>query len=114
MLRAASIECTTQIEALSLPASHEAIFSMAAREAVTNVVRHSRAAHCTIALARAGDDLRLTIADDGQGSSNAEGFGLTGMRERITALGGTLTRDTSHGTVLTISLPIDGAMERSA
>ena len=114
MLRAASIECATDIEQISLAPSQEAILSLAIREAVTNVVRHSGAAHCTIRLARADHELRLTIADDGRGSSETEGFGLIGMRERITALGGGLVRDLSHGTVLTIALPLDRAMERSA
>ena len=114
MLRAASINCTTDIAEISLAPSQEAILSLAVREAVTNVVRHSRAAHCTIRLSRGERELRLTISDDGRGSTDAEGFGLTGMRERITALDGTLNRDTSHGTILTIALPLDRAMERSA
>jgi two-component system sensor histidine kinase DesK len=114
ILRAASIECRTDIAQIALAPSHEAIVSLAVREAVTNVVRHSGAAHCSIRLARENHELRLTIADDGRGGSDAEGFGLTGMRERIAALGGSVDRDTSNGTRLTISLPFDRAMERSA
>ena len=114
MLRAASIEWKTDIEQISLAPSQEAILSLAIREGVTNVVRHSHAARCTIRLARVDHGLRLTIADDGNGSSDAEGFGLIGMRERIAALGGTLTRETSRGTTLAIALPLDAAMERSA
>src|SRR5712691_4874995 len=45
MLRVASIECTTDIAQISLAPSQEAILSLAVREAVTNVVRHSGAAH---------------------------------------------------------------------
>ena len=114
MLRAASIECTADIEQISLAPSQEAILSLAMREAVTNIVRHSGAAHCTIRLGRRDHELRLTIADDGRGGSAAEGFGLIGMRERIAALGGTLIRDIAKGTTLTIVLPLDRAMERSA
>jgi two-component system sensor histidine kinase DesK len=114
MLHAASIECATDIQPISLAPSQEAILSLAIREAVTNVVRHSGAAHCTIRLVRADRELRLTVADDGRGGSETEGFGLIGMRERITALGGTLIRDRSRGTTLTIALPLDRAMERSA
>jgi two-component system sensor histidine kinase DesK len=114
MLRAASIECTTDIPKISLAPSQEAILSLAIREAVTNVVRHSRAAHCSIRLERIERDVRVTVADDGRGGSAPEGLGLTGMRERIAALGGSLTRDGSRGTVLTITLPADRAMERSA
>lgn len=114
MLRAAQIECTADIASIPLAPSQEAIVSLAVREAVTNVVRHSGAAHCTIRLVRADSEMRLTIADDGQSSGDREGLGLTGMRERIAALGGNLARDTSRGTLLTIVLPIDPAMERSA
>ncbi|HUJ12231.1 MAG TPA: sensor histidine kinase [Thermoanaerobaculia bacterium] len=114
MLRAACIECRIDVESISLAPSIETILALAVREAVTNVVRHSGAARCDIRLARADRDVRLTIADDGHGSGEAEGFGLIGMRERIAALGGTLHRDTSRGTTLTINVPIERAMERSA
>ena len=114
MLRAAQIECATEIESIPLAPSQEAIISLAVREGVTNVVRHSGASRCTIRLSRADSALRLTIADNGHSASDREGLGLTGMRERIAALGGSLNRDTSRGTTLTIVMPIDPAMERSA
>jgi two-component system sensor histidine kinase DesK len=114
MLRAASIECVAEIENVPLIASQEAILSMALREAVTNVVRHSGATQCTIHINRVERDLRVTVRDNGRGSSSVEGSGLTGMRERIGSLGGSLTRQSSNGTTLTITLPLDGVMERSA
>jgi two-component system sensor histidine kinase DesK len=49
---------------------------------------------------------RLEIHDDGCGSSNGEGNGLRGMRERVEMLGGTLNRSTEAGTTLTITLPL--------
>jgi two-component system sensor histidine kinase DesK len=49
---------------------------------------------------------RLEIQDDGLGSSNGEGNGLRGMRERVEMLGGTLQRSTESGTRLTITLPL--------
>ena len=114
MLRAAQIECVTEVEAIPLAPSQEAIISLAVREGVTNVVRHSGASRCTIRLSREDSELRLTIADNGHSASDREGLGLTGMRERIAALGGSLSRETSKGTTLTIVMPIDRAMERSA
>ena len=48
----------------------------------------------------------LEIQDDGRGGSQAEGNGVRGMRERVEALGGTLRRETSAGTKLTIMLPL--------
>jgi two-component system sensor histidine kinase DesK len=47
--------------------------------------------------------------DDGQGGDQIEGNGLRGMRERIEALGGTLARETSTGTRLTIQFPLTPA-----
>lgn len=55
------------------------------REAVTNIIRHSKARTCTIDV---GDD-RLRIVDDGVGEENApEGAGRAGMRRRVEAAGG--------------------------
>ena len=56
------------------------------REGVTNVVRHSRASTCVIAL---GPDW-LQIEDDGRGGEAGAGSGLAGLRERVAAAGGTV------------------------
>ena len=72
------------------------------QEAVTNVVRHSHASHCTITLACAAGQLRVEVADDGvglpgagkgggAGAGAAWRGGLLGMRERVEMAGGTLT-----------------------
>ena len=120
MLRAAAIELTTEFEPLPLAPGQEAILALALREAVTNVVRHSEASHCTIALRRAGDDIRLIVSDDGRGGGREDGVGISGMRERISALGGSVARDGSRGTTLTVTLPLASglqsvsAIERSA
>lgn len=49
--------------------------------------------------------LGLVITDDGRGGGAGDGFGLTGMRERVTALGGRLHRSEDGGTRITVSLP---------
>ena len=54
---------------------------------MTNVVRHSRASHCQIELGPRW----LEIIDDGRGGSGGSGTGLTGLRERVRAVGGVLT-----------------------
>lgn len=61
-----------------------------ARESITNVVRHARARHCRIAVARDGEGVRLTVEDDGIGTAGSEGFGIQGMRERIRDANGKL------------------------
>jgi signal transduction histidine kinase len=64
--------------------------------------------------------LRLRISDDGVGGAEPdEGSGLTGLRDRVEALGGSIdvTSPAGHGTVLDVSLPVaptDGAPSTGA
>jgi two-component system sensor histidine kinase DesK len=99
---------TVQCDAAStvkLPAMQESVLSLAVREGVTNVVRHSQAHTCRLRLEQYNGTCRLEIQDDGLGSSSEEGNGLRGMRERVEMLGGTLVRETEYGTKLTITVP---------
>jgi two-component system sensor histidine kinase DesK len=120
MLRAASIVLTKKIEPVPLAPGQEAILALALRESVTNVVRHSAASHCTIELRRVDGEIRMVVSDDGRGGAHADGAGISGMRERIAAMGGQVVRDGSRGTTLTIILPLASgpqgvsAIERSA
>ena len=91
---------------VKLPAIQESVLSLAVREAVTNVVRHAQARSCRMRLEQQNGTCRLEIHDDGLGSSNGEGNGLRGMRERVEMIGGTLNRNTEAGTTLTITLPL--------
>lgn len=86
--------------------SNRILFSWALREAVTNVVRHSRAATCRV---RLWPNV-ISVFDDGVGlPADNQGNGLRGLRERVEAAGGTLRLDsgqatTSGGTTLTVSM----------
>jgi signal transduction histidine kinase len=63
-----------------------------AQEALTNVLRHAEASSVEVRLDRTGDALVLAVVDDGRGGAvHDEGMGLTGMRDRVTALGGSFT-----------------------
>lgn len=94
----------------ALPPEAEQALAFAVREGVTNVVRHAEASWCAIRLAADADRWRLTIEDDGRGTAAPDGTGLTGMRERLAGLGGTLARSggsngAGRGTRLTITVP---------
>jgi two-component system, NarL family, sensor histidine kinase DegS len=88
------------------------------QEALTNVRKHARAREVMVALSASGtDQLMVVIADDGQGfiagrqrSGTVEPLGLTGMRERVTALGGTLdvSSQPGLGTHVTATIPLPG------
>jgi two-component system sensor histidine kinase DesK len=63
------------------------LFGWVVREGVTNVVRHSRAEHVRVTLGRNC----VEIYDDGRGGVPRSGNGISGLRERVEAVGGTLT-----------------------
>lgn len=76
--------------AIAEPALADAVLRTV-QEALTNAARHGQAGHLDVHLARDGERLRLRIEDDGHARLPLhEGHGLTGMRERIAALGGEL------------------------
>ncbi|WP_144440794.1 sensor histidine kinase [Streptomyces roseifaciens] len=73
-------------------------------EALTNVLKHAGATHVTIRIARSGGRLLVEVRDDGAGfpTETTRGSGLTGMRDRIEAVGGELTITSGTGTGTTI------------
>ena len=109
------IQCRIRVdyEEIDLePDCTTAIFRIA-QEALTNVVRHSKATRVNISLKEKDGALVLRIRDNGQGIREEDIFapsslGLMGMRERIRPFGGELNIKGSpdKGTILTISLPI--------
>jgi signal transduction histidine kinase len=81
------------------------------QEALNNVLKHSGSSHATVNLAATGDLARVTITDDGRGlgsEARHEGFGITGMRERATLLGGVLkiTSEPDQGVKVCAEFPI--------
>lgn len=89
--------------------SHEIV--QLTREALSNVARHAKAKRSTVRLAQAGRSAQLTIEDDGSGFDTrrkSSGSGLRNMRQRASALGGTLriTSKEAQGTTLRITFPI--------
>ncbi|MGW1071322.1 sensor histidine kinase [Streptomyces sp. NPDC002537] len=73
-----------------LPPDEEGALAWALREAVTNVVRHSGARRCEVTITETGDELCLTVTDNGQGPHGAHGNGLTGLTERLSLADGRL------------------------
>ncbi|MEU1183696.1 histidine kinase [Streptomyces sp. NPDC005820] len=106
-----------------------ALLGWVVREAVTNVVRHSGATTCEITVSVTTERVSLTVTDNGTGAAIATdgcetdgtgtgtaatcavrtGTGLTGLRERLAAAGGSLTAGPGRrgGFTVTAELPVE-------
>jgi two-component system sensor histidine kinase DesK len=81
----------------ALPVEVERDLALVLREAATNIARHAGATHANVAFEVIDGGLCVTVADNGRGGIDAEGNGLTGMRERVRALGGRLQIHSQRG-----------------
>jgi two-component system sensor histidine kinase DesK len=98
LLDAAGIALDVVEEPTSPPPAIEAVLASAVRVGVTNVVRHSRARHCSIWVTQPPGYVGVEIADDGIGAASAsatsafpatiDGSGLRGLAERVAVLDG--------------------------
>lgn len=93
-----------------LPRAVETVVYRIVQEALTNVVRHAGAASASVVVARERDRVRAVIEDDGSGFDPANvasaSFGLGGMKERATLVGGTLEVDAAPGRGVTVRLEV--------
>jgi two-component system sensor histidine kinase UhpB len=89
------------------------------QEALHNVAKHSQAKKFSVQLTLKNGRVSLTVEDDGVGflsrSSQERGFGLTGMRERTAALGGSMhvRSRPEEGTRIRITFPITPGGKRA-
>src|SRR3954471_8981684 len=113
VLRAAGVACAVHGEdaGATLTRDVQTALGWVAREAVTNVLRHSQATSCTITLRISDGKAELQVANDGVAGRTATddgraGSGLTGLEERLAGAGGSLeTRLDGSRFVLTATLP---------
>lgn len=100
LLEAAGVEYVVEQTMGDLPPAIDAILAWTIREGVTNVIRHSRARQCHIRLSNEHEMVCAEVLNDGDQQEElhedrliqqtSQGNGLSGLRERVTALGGTL------------------------
>jgi signal transduction histidine kinase len=81
------------------------------REVLANALRHARASRFATQVTFAPDMIRMDLRDDGIGfdtSARSDGFGLPGMSDRATRMGGQLTIQSApgEGTAVSIAIPI--------
>jgi PAS domain S-box-containing protein len=109
---AAGLPISVQIDVPDsrLPAPVEASVYFFCSEALTNVVKHARAASAWVRVRLTDDRCAVAVRDDGIGGARprSETSGLNGLRDRIGALNGTMdiTSPATGGTVLEASIPL--------
>lgn len=113
-LRVASMLLFTKNEALSeqLPQASQQVLAQCIHEAVTNMIRYSRATECDIQFEQLATLFQMKISDNGRGlrdSDQVKSNGIPGMRERLATLNGELMITSNRsGTCLTIEIPAEG------
>lgn len=114
-------DCRFLFRAEALPPVAEPVAIAAYRaiqEALSNVAKHAAASSCEVTLSRSlspqqQSAIRIIVHDDGRGYDTSvahpEGIGLIGMRERVAALGGSVSMQSElgRGTTVTIEIPLD-------
>ena len=103
-------------ESSRLPSSVEIVLYRITQEALNNVVRHANASRVSVIVFRRPDTVTVMVEDDGCGfDADAEltpgehaGLGISGMRERVALLKGTLVIESSpgNGTSLKDTVPV--------
>ncbi|TVO58282.1 response regulator [Denitromonas halophila] len=98
---------------IELPEAESIALFRIFQESLTNVSKHAKAEHVEIRLVHTGDGVSLEVGDDGIGLADTDlakphSFGLRGVRERVTSLGGCVdfSRRMPKGTRLQVVLPL--------
>jgi signal transduction histidine kinase len=90
------------------PPGVEATAYFVVSEALANVTKHSGATRAAVTAERVGRVLHVEVCDDGRGGADpTRGSGLTGLEDRVVAVGGTLAVESApgEGTVVRVDLP---------
>ncbi|MGO2050210.1 MAG: sensor histidine kinase [Microbacterium sp.] len=110
--RVSGLDVQSRMDIAGLSDELNSIVSRVVQEALSNTVRHAEATRCEIAIWQEDEAVTVRVDDDGNGlpSRYSPGMGLTGMRERVGAAGGsmTVTNRLEGGTRLLVSLPSVG------
>jgi signal transduction histidine kinase len=101
-----------------LPVETEREVALVAQEAIHNVKKHAEASQLWVQLEYGPEIVTLEVRDDGRGGAfeqakgtSAGHFGLTGMKERAAAIGGTLEVSSARGEGTTIRLSVPARRE---
>lgn len=93
-----------------VPVELEYVAYLVVCEALTNVVKHADAGRVRLETDVCGDELVVTVSDDGTGGADpARGTGLAGLRDRVRSIGGRLEIDSppTVGTTIEVRIPCE-------
>jgi signal transduction histidine kinase len=111
-----TVELTENGGPLRLDPEIETVVYRVVQESLTNAARHADADYVAVEVLRQGEAIRIAVGDDGRGfdvDQPSSGFGLSGMRERISLAGGRLEIKTSPaGTTILASIPCERSARR--
>lgn len=94
-------------EEIELPKQVQLTLTRCLQESLTNAKRHGQATAVRVTLAYLPDEVRLVVEDDGIGSGDIQtGFGLSAMKERLSALQGTLRVNGEPGKGVTVECAV--------
>lgn len=105
-LRDAGFQAVFTGEIPQLDARRETALILALTELVTNVIRHSNGDSCRLNFLQQDNQFTICLSDNGQSSEIKEGNGISGLRERLAAIGASLTLQQQHGVSALIQLPL--------
>ena len=93
---------------VALPDTLQVTIYRLVQECTTNCVRHAEASHVKVEVKLDDETAKVTVTDNGKGldANLIRGFGLIGMRERVSALGGRIAFDTEEGRGLQVRILI--------
>ena len=96
-----------------VPGRIKEVIVRAAQEGLNNVIKHAHASRAVVTLGLFEDAVTLDVVDNGCGlsasprpSGRDHGFGLTGLRGRVEAVGGTMNLESGEGTALAVRIPL--------
>jgi signal transduction histidine kinase len=114
----AGLQCTMNLEEsdVELPPEVTIALYRIVQEALTNIVKYAKARHVDVELVQNADGVSLVVQDDGVGlptgaDTNALSHGISGMRQRVRALGGefVIRGKPRAGTTIEVNIPLRGA-----
>jgi signal transduction histidine kinase len=102
------VSVTVDVSTQRLPLAIEASAYFVVAEALTNVIKHSKAQEAVVRAGLDGPALLVEVRDDGVGGANRDGAGLVGLDDRVAALGGALRVESpaGGGTLIAATLPV--------